>query len=119
MEPNGTDYKKLWDEGREYLRLEWDYGKLTALEKLTVLLSAIAVIMVVAVLGALALFFLMSTLVESLTLVLGSAWAANLLVVLLLLLATVIVYMLRKTLIIDPITRFLTRLFLSDNDNPK
>ncbi len=114
---DNIDYKKLWDQGREYLRLEWDYGTLTALEKLTVLLSSIAVIAIVTMFGALALFFLMSTLVELLTVAMGAAWLANCTVAVILLLMMWVVYACRKAWIIDPIARFLTRLFLTDNDN--
>ena len=45
------DYKKLIDEGREFLSLEMKYEKLTAVEKLSVLLSAIAFVAVVAIIG--------------------------------------------------------------------
>lgn len=46
------DYKKLINEGREYLSLEMKYGKLTAVEKLSVLLSAIAFVAVIVIIGS-------------------------------------------------------------------
>ena len=110
------DYKKLIDEGREYLGLEIRYGKLTAVEKMSVLLSAIAFVAVVAVIGAFALFFLVSTVVHVLEQWVG-LWGANLIVVLVLLIMIAVVAALRQQLIVDPITRFSTKLFLNPNDD--
>ena len=52
-----TDYKRLFAEARKHLSLEWNYGKLTAVEKLAVLLSGIAFVAVLTVIGALMVFF--------------------------------------------------------------
>jgi hypothetical protein len=110
------DYKKLIDEGREFLSLEMKYEKLTAVEKLSVLLSAIAFVAVVAIIGGFALFFLISTLVHLLELWIG-LWAANLIVVLLLMMLIGVVAAFKQRLIVDPITRFITRLFLKANED--
>ena len=48
---NELDYKKLFTEARKYFSMEWDYTKLTAVEKLAVLLSAVAFIAVVIIIG--------------------------------------------------------------------
>ena len=109
------DYKRLYDEGREYLSLEVKYGKLTAVEKMSVLLSAIAFVVVIGIIGAFALFYLVSTLVHFLSQWVG-LWGANLLVVLALLVLMVVVVAFKQKLIVDPITRFVTRLFLNANE---
>ena len=114
-----TDYKQLLADLRNHLSLEWDYGKLTAVEKLTVLLSGAAFVVVLIVIGAMMLFYLTSTLVAALERLLGSAWGANLIVVAILgcLMAAVVAF--KRQLIIDPIARFVSRLFLTPDDNDK
>lgn len=109
------DYKRLIEEGREYLSLEMKYEKLTAVEKLSVLLSAIAFVAVLVIIGGFALFFLVSTLIHFLSQWMG-LWGANLLVVFVLLLIMGVVYAFKRQLIVDPITRYVTKLFLNAKD---
>ena len=110
------DYKKLIEEGREYLSLEMKYGKLTAVEKLSVLLSAIAFVAVIVIIGAFALFYLVATLIHVLEPSVGM-WGANLIVAFGLLILIVVVVALKQKFIIDPITRFVTKLFLNANED--
>lgn len=110
------DYKKLYEEGRRYLKLELNYSKLTAVEKVSILLSAIAVVAVLLVLGSFALLYVGNTLAELLETALNSQWAANLIVALFIVALMVLVVLLRKPLIVNPITRYITKLFLSPND---
>ena len=110
------DYKRLIEEGREYLSLEMKYEKLTAVEKLSVLLSAIAFVAVLVILGGFALFFLVSTVTHFLSQWMG-LWAANLLVVFVLLLIMGAVFAFKRQLIVDPITRFVTKLFLNAKED--
>ncbi len=109
------DYKRLIEEGREYLSLEMKYEKLTAAEKSSVLLSAIAFVAVLVIIGGFALFFLVSTLIHFLSQWMG-LWGANLLVVFVLLLIMGVVYAFKRQLIVDPITRYVTKLFLNAKD---
>ena len=110
------DYKKLINEGRQYLSLEMKYGKLTAVEKLSVLLSAIAFVAVIVIIGAFALFYLVAALIHVLESWVG-LWGANLIVVFALLLLILGVVAFKQKLIIDPITRFVTKLFLNANED--
>ncbi len=110
------DYKKLIDEGRQYLSLEIRYGKLTAVEKLSVLLSAIALVAVIVIIAAFALFYLISAVVHMLEHWVG-LWGAYLIVVFFLLLLLCVVLAFKRQFIIDPITRFVTRLFLNANED--
>ena len=110
------DYKRLVEEGREYLSLEMKYEKLTAVEKLSVLLSAIAFVAVLVIVGAFALFFLVSTLIHFLSQWMG-LWGANLLVVFVLLLIMGVVIAFKRQLIVNPITKYITKLFLTANED--
>lgn len=114
---NEVDYKQLIQEGKRYLKLEFNYSKLTAVEKLSILLSSIAVVAVMTILGAFILIYLASTLSTMIAEAAGAAWVGNLVVAAIFIVLLLIVLALRKSIIIDPITRFLTKLLLNPNDN--
>ena len=117
MDNNQIDYRQLYEEGKRYLKLELNYSKLTAVEKMAVLLSSIAFVAVVVILAAFVLFYLASTMVMVIAEYTGNEWSGNLIVAALLLLGIVLVAAFRKPLITDPISRFLTKLFLNPDDN--
>ncbi|MBP5498197.1 MAG: phage holin family protein [Muribaculaceae bacterium] len=114
------DYKKAWEELQGYLKLQFSYGKLTAVEKLSILLSAIAVFAVLLIIGGFVLFNLATGIVLWLGDAIGIVWLAYVIVSVLLVLLMVLVFCMRKQWIVDPVTRFVTRLFLSpDEDEQK
>ena len=105
-------YEELWAELKKYLTLQIDYAKLTTVEKLVVLLSAIAMVAVMLILGACVLFYLSFAVLFMLSDAIGSTWGAYLIVSGIFLVLMLVVYALRQKLILDPVSRFLTRLFL-------
>ena len=101
-------YEELWAELKKYLTLQIDYAKLTTVEKLVVLLSAIAMVAVMLILGACVLFYLSFAVVFMLSDAIGSTWGAYLIVSGIFLVLMLVVYALRQKLILDPVSRFLT-----------
>lgn len=114
---NDNDYKKLLAEAKNYLDLELKYQKLTITEKIAVLLSAIALVAVMIILGSFAFFFLSSSIVAWLTELTGSAWSASLIYAAVLIVIMLFVIALKKPLIYNPITRFISKLLLNPNDD--
>ena len=112
MEINSS-YKELWGEVKKYLSLQIDYAKLTAVEMLTLLLSAMTFVGVIIVLAACALFFLSSALVAWLDTIFESKWVANLIVFGLIMIIMIIAICFKKVLILNPVARFVTKLFLN------
>lgn len=108
-----NSYKELWGDFKKYITLQVDYIKLTALEKLTILCAALVVVFVSIALSVCALFFLSSAFVAWLDTVLCCTWLAHLITGALVLLILFIVLLFKKVLIIIPITRFITKLFLN------
>lgn len=106
-------YTELWDEVKKYLTLQIDYAKLTAVEKLVVLLSAIALATVLMILGACVMFYLSFAIVYMLVDAIGCVWGAYLIVSGLFVVLAIVVFALRKQLILDPVAKFLTKLFLT------
>ena len=108
-----NSYKELWSDFKKYITLQVDYIKLTALEKLTILCAALVVVFVSIALSVCALFFLSSAFVAWLDTVLCCTWLAHLITGVLVFLILFIVLLFKKVLIIIPITRFITKLFLN------
>lgn len=98
-------------EIKETLRLNIDYAKLTATEKLTVLLSMIGLALVCFAIGSIIIFLislgLMLLLAKSTGLFGACMIMAGIYAVIL-----VAAILLRKQLLIDPVARFLSHLFL-------
>jgi len=114
---NEVDYKRLMLEAKKFFTLEWDYNKLTAVEKLSVLLSATAFIAVILIIGTFVLHYLFAALITVLADALQCRWGAYLIAVGILLVLLLVVIAFKRQLIVDPIARFLSKLFLKPEDN--
>ena len=112
---NSEEYKQIAAEIKRYITLQVDYSKLTVVEKMVVLLSTAAIAIIIGALAICVLFYLSLSLESYLTQVLGCQWGAYLIVATLYLLLMVVVIALRDKLIVNPIAKFLSKLFL----NPK
>jgi len=111
MAEKENKFKSLWLEIRQYFDLNLEYAKLTASEKIAVLTTAAATAIACALMGLIVLFFLSMAAVHWLSLVMSLALAYTIMAAFnLLLLVLILIY--RKPLIIDPISRFITRLIL-------
>lgn len=102
----------LVKEIKTYLELNVQNVKLTAAEKTVALLSALAITGLAAILGMLTLLFLSIAIADFIAPSLGAGWAF-LIVTCVYLLLLVIIIVFRRALIINPVSRFITRLFLS------
>lgn len=110
---DSDNYKQLVEEIKRYVTLQVDYSKLTVVEKMVVLLSTAAVSVIVGALAISVLFYLSLSLESYLTQVLGCQWGAYLIVASLYLILMGVVIGLRDKLIINPIAKFLSKLFLT------
>ncbi len=91
--------------------LHAEFLRLYAVEKLAILLSTLMVIFLLASIGLMCFFYITQCIVAMLSSVLGSEAASHGIVALAILLAGVVVFWVRRVVIVDPFTRFLTRLF--------
>ena len=106
-------YKELFAEIKKYVTLQVDYTKYTVTEKMVVLLSATATALI---LGALGFGDLSIALADYLAEVLNCQWGAHAIVAGIYALLLVFVVIMRKPMIVDPIARFLSKLFLKPNE---
>ncbi len=104
---------ELFKEVKKYLKLQGEYVKLDLVEKLTILLSTLTLI----ILGTMAAFYLSFMLVYVLASATGSLVAGYAIIGGILILLAFIIYRLRQKLIFQPMVNFLARLFLDDSSN--
>lgn len=110
---------KLLLEFKKYLELQKEFVKLDATEKMTVILSAILIVTVLLLLGSIVLLFLTFALAHYLGDVLGSLSLGFGLISAFILLLTVIFYLNRNRMVIQPMARFMTKLILTKEDGSK
>lgn len=110
---------KLLLEFKKYLELQKEFVKLDATEKMTVILSAILIVTVLLLLGSIVLLFLTFALAYYLGYVLGSLSLGFGLISAFILLLTVIFYLNRNRMVIQPMARFMTKLILTKEDGSK
>ena len=111
-DPKPISVHQLIAEIKEYLELQRDLLKVEGVEKLTILISAFLVLISI-ILGGGALFYLLFALAYLLEPAIGLIGAFGIIGCVCLLILVVLV-LLRKQLIINPIVRFLYKLFLKD-----
>lgn len=116
-ENSRTDYIQLWDDIKKFFHLELEYVKFTAVQKMIIIFAAIAILTVIVILGGLALYFLSSALVYLIASWIGSTAGAYLIVSAILLTILLLILSMKEKLIISPIARFITKLFLDSNDD--
>ena len=110
---------KLLLEFKKYLELQKEFVKLDVTEKMTVILSAILIVTVLLLLGSIVLLFLTFALAYYLGDVLGSLSLGFGLISAFILLLTVIFYLNRNRMVIQPMARFMTKLILTKEDGSK
>ena len=106
--------QNLFMEVKKYIDLQKDYVKLDITHKLTILLSTLILILVLIVLGMIALLYLSFTLVYILEPHVGGLTISYAIITGGILLMGILIYGLRKRLIIQPLTNFLVNLLLND-----
>lgn len=112
MPDKENQFSTFWSELRSALKLNIDYARLTAAEKLTVLLTVLSFSLLAFVLISLILFFLSLAVVRCIASGIGMIWAYFIMCGFYVLLFA-LAFAFRKQLIINPIARFVSRLFFN------
>ncbi len=108
----------LFKEIKKHIELQGQYIKLDLVEKLTILLSTLILILALIILGAMALYYFSFMLVYALAPFVGSLIGGYAIIGGVVLLLAVLIYRMRKQWIFQPMVHFLARLFL-DESTPK
>lgn len=112
-------FEQLFDQIRQYLKLQKELALVKLTGKLSILLSTLLLVVVLLILGTVALFYLLMALAYAIDSVIGSmAWSFAIIGgIALALLALIAVF--RRRLIIAPTVNFLSHLFLEDEESKK
>ena len=102
----------LFQEFRKYLELQGQYLRFEVIEKLTILLSTIMLVLLVAILSMIALFYLSFMIVYILAPVVGGLMTSFGIIAAFHVLLIFLLIKFRRTLIITPTVKFLAGLFL-------
>lgn len=115
---NIEGFQNLFLEFKHYVELQKEFIKLDTAEKVTVLLSAIITVTVMLILGALVLFFLTFAAAYYIGNASGSLPLGFCVIAIFNLLLLLVFYACRSRLVLQPMARFLVRLF-APKDNGK
>lgn len=107
---NENSFTCLWQQIKSYVALNVENAKLTVAEKFTILVTAAAVCILTLLLAVIILFFVSMGLAQLLAESVGMMWAYLIMAGAYLVLLIVLI-LLRKLLITNPVARFITRLF--------
>lgn len=105
----------LVKEMKKYIELQGEYLKFDLVEKLTILLGTLILILLITVLSMMAVFYFSFMLVYALEPITGSLTGSYAMIGGIILLLAFLIYIYRKKLIFQPMVNFLSHLFL---DNP-
>lgn len=112
MSEQTNSFAQLWTQLKEYGTMKLEYYKLTAAEKVSLLITTIALSLIVGALCVVALFFVSMAVVCLIATGVGFGWAFMIVAgFYVLVLGVVVVF--RKQLILNPVCRFVSKLLLS------
>ncbi|MBQ9287589.1 MAG: phage holin family protein [Bacteroidaceae bacterium] len=116
-EKNINSLTDLFTDVKEYFLLQKEYVTLDVVEKLTILLSAIALGFVLMCLGLLVLFYLSFTLIYMISPAVGGPTVAFAIMTCIHLVIAAIIYVNRQKLVIAPITKGVASILIGDDNN--
>lgn len=112
MTDNPSPVRQLIDSLRRYVTLNIDYARLTAAEKTSVLLAGIAFYAVMVILATLVLIFVSIGVGHLLAATIAPVWAFVFVAAFYVLLLVVVIIF-RRQLFVNPIARFVSRIFVN------
>jgi len=110
------NFQQLYDDIKKYILLQTEYAKVEIIEKMTILLSTLLIIGLIIVLAIAVLFYLSFSLSYTLEPFFGSLALSFAVISGIYVLLIVILLVFRKNLIINPLVRFLSGLFLKKEE---
>ena len=110
------NFRKLLQETKQYLNLQKEYALMDTADKLTVILSTVAIAAVCFVLGAMILFFLTFALADWIGNLTGNLSLGFISIAVFLVLVLLIAYSKRNAWIIQPLARMMVRLFVNKEE---
>lgn len=111
------DFQQLYNDVKKYVELQTEYVKVEFVEKLTILLSTLLILTVIIILVIAALFYLFFSLAYALVPIVGSLAISFCIISGIYFFLIILLFALRKQFVINPLVRFLSKLFLTKTKN--
>lgn len=109
MSDKESEIKSGWEKLKQLITLKYEYGKLTVAERLTMILAYVAIALLGILMGMGMIFFASVALARWIGDSIGMVWG-NLIVAGIYMVILLVIFALRKRLIINPISRFITKM---------
>ena len=113
---NIESIQELFTEHVKYIKLQTEYTKLELVEKLSVLFSTLIMVSVFIMLGVIVIFYLSFSFAYVLEPLVGGLKSSYAIISGFILLLIVVIAILRKRLIINPMVRFLANKYINNPD---
>jgi len=107
------NFQQLYEDVKKYVFLQTEYVKVEFVEKLTILLSTLLIITLIIVLATIALFYLFFSLAYLVVPVVGSLSMSFGIISAVYVILIGFLMLLRKRIVINPLVKFLSNLFLT------
>jgi cell division protein FtsW (lipid II flippase) len=111
-----SNFKELLQEARRYLSLQKSYAMLDTADKLTVILSTVAIAVICFVLGSIVLFFTSFALALWIGRMAGNSAIGFVCIAVALLILLAVAWFRRDRWVIQPLARMMTRIFYNNED---
>jgi uncharacterized membrane protein YqjE len=108
------NFQQLYEDVKKYVFLQTEYIKVEFVEKLAVLLSTLLIVTLIIVLAIIALFYMFFSLAYIIEPLVGNLSASFAIIAGIYVILMGSLYLLRKELIITPMVKFLSNLFLTN-----
>jgi len=106
-----NNMQDLFKHVKEYLKLQKEYIRLEVIEKITIVFSALIIILTILLLGIVALFYLSLALAYILSPIVGGLMYSFGIIACIHILLILLVLIFRRRLIVNPMARFIMKLF--------
>ena len=110
------NFQQLYEDVKKYVFLQTEYVKVELVEKLTILLSTLLIITLIIVLVIIALFYFFFSLAYAVEPLVGSLSISFGIISGIYLILIGLLILLRKRLVINPLVKFLSNLFLTKSN---
>ena len=111
---NIENLQQLFIEAKKYFFLQKKYVTLELVEKLVILLSTLILLLIVFILSMVALFYLSFTIAYLLAPLVGGLMVSFAIISVLHICLIITIVLLRKRLIVNPLSKFMVNLFLKN-----
>lgn len=109
------NFQQLYEDVKKYVTLQTEYVKVEFVEKLTILLSTLMIISLVIILLVIALFYLFFSIAYAVEPLVGSLSLSFGIISVVYFILIGLFLLFRKRIVINPLVKFLSNLFLTKN----